>query len=64
MILQIPKLNISPNIKMIVFIAWAAYGVLPTMHWTLIMGGLENPLVEVRNNFAYINCYPSTYLSI
>lgn len=49
MVLQIPKLNISPNIKMIVFIAWAAYGVLPTMHWTFVMGGLENPVVEVSN---------------
>lgn len=53
MVLQIPKLNISANIKMIVFIAWAAYGVLPTMHWTLIMGGLENPVVEVKKSFTY-----------
>lgn len=53
MVLQIPKLNIGANIKMIVFIAWAAYGVLPTMHWTLIMGGFDNPLVVVIYLFVF-----------
>lgn len=51
MVLQIPKLNVSANIKMLVFIAWAAYGVLPTMHWTFIMGGFDNPVVAVSNLF-------------
>ena len=47
MILQIPRLQIDSNTKLIVFILWAAYGVVPTFHWTIIMGGFENPVVQV-----------------
>lgn len=47
MIMQIPKLKISSNVKMIVFVAWAAYGVFPTLHWYLAMGGFENSMVKV-----------------
>ncbi|XP_012276803.1 progestin and adipoQ receptor family member 3 [Orussus abietinus] len=47
MILQIPKLNVNGNVKLIVFVSWAAYGVLPTLHWTLAMGGFENPMVRL-----------------
>lgn len=46
-IVQIPKLNVSPNAKISVLLAWAAYGVLPLGHWTMVMGGLENELVRV-----------------
>ncbi|XP_050428121.1 progestin and adipoQ receptor family member 3 isoform X2 [Adelges cooleyi] len=46
MVLQIPKLKISDNIKMISFVSWAAYGVIPTFHWVLVMGGWENPIVS------------------
>lgn len=49
MILQIPSLNVNVNVKMFVFVAWAAYGVVPTLHWTIKMGGMENPLVAVKN---------------
>lgn len=45
MILQYPKLNINANLKMIVFVIWAAYGVVPTLHWAILMGGFGNPLV-------------------
>lgn len=48
MVLQMPRLNVSSNLKLSVFVAWAAYGVVPTFHWTLIMGGLANPMVQVR----------------
>lgn len=51
MILQIPKLNINAHVKMLVFVAWAGYGVIPTIHWTFRMGGLENPVVMVSMNF-------------
>nr|CAH7751470.1 unnamed protein product [Callosobruchus chinensis] len=47
MILQIPSLNIDPNVKMIVFVAWGCYGVIPTIHWTFKMGGLDNPVVKL-----------------
>lgn len=47
MALQLPMFNVNTNVKMIVFVAWAAYGVLPTLHWTYIMGGFKNPLVNV-----------------
>lgn len=47
MILQIPKLNIDSNIKLAVFVSWAIYGVLPTLHWTIAMGGLDNPIVRM-----------------
>jgi hypothetical protein len=45
--LQIPKLKIDANTKLIVFLSWALYGVVPTFHWTYTMGGLENPVVKV-----------------
>lgn len=47
MVLQIPKLKIEANTKLIVFLSWALYGVVPTLHWTIIMGGLENDVVQV-----------------
>ena len=47
MVLQIPKLKIDANTKMIVFLSWALYGVVPTFHWTYTMGGLGNPVVQV-----------------
>lgn len=52
MVLQIPKLNVDSNIKMIVFVAWALYGVIPTFHWHALMGGFKNPLVQVRTNLS------------
>lgn len=47
MILQIPSLNINGNIKLAVFVCWAIYGVLPTLHWTIAMGGFDNPIVKL-----------------
>jgi hypothetical protein len=47
LVLQIPKLKIDANTKLIVFLSWALYGVVPTFHWTYTMGGLENPVVKV-----------------
>lgn len=47
MILQVPKFDINGNVKLIVFVAWAAYGVLPTLHWSVAMGGMENPMVRM-----------------
>ena len=47
MVLQIPKLKIDANTKMIVFLSWALYGVVPTLHWIYTMGGLGNPVVQV-----------------
>ncbi|XP_018916066.1 progestin and adipoQ receptor family member 3 isoform X4 [Bemisia tabaci] len=45
--LQIPSLKVSSNMKMLTFVAWAAYGVVPTVHWTFVMGGWENPIVSM-----------------
>lgn len=47
MVVQIPKLNVSLNAKIAVLFTWAAYGVIPLGHWTVVMGGLENELVRV-----------------
>lgn len=47
MVLQIPKLNVNGNVKLVVFVAWAAYGVLPTLHWSIAMGGMDNPIVRM-----------------
>lgn len=47
MLLQVPQFQVDPFIKMFVFVAWAAYGVVPTFHWTMIMGGWDNPIVSV-----------------
>ncbi|XP_044742305.1 progestin and adipoQ receptor family member 3 isoform X2 [Chrysoperla carnea] len=45
--LQVPRFNVSSNVKMLVFVAWAAYGVIPTLHWTFAQGGLKNPMVAL-----------------
>lgn len=47
MILQIPRLKVNSNIKMIAFVAWAAYGVVPTLHWYIVMGGTESTMVKL-----------------
>lgn len=47
MILQLPRLNVNGNVKLVVFVAWAAYGVLPTLHWSIAMGGMDNPIVRM-----------------
>lgn len=51
MLMQIPAFNINSQIKIIVFVAWAAYGVLPTMHWAVKMGGFQNTMVSVSISF-------------
>lgn len=50
MALQIPKVKASDNLKMISFVCWAAYGVIPTLHWVNVMGGWENPIVAVSHH--------------
>ncbi|XP_065077116.1 progestin and adipoQ receptor family member 3 [Ochlerotatus camptorhynchus] len=47
MILQIPRLKVNSNIKMLAFVAWAAYGVVPTLHWYIVMGGAESTMVKL-----------------
>lgn len=48
MIMQIPRLKVKDNIKITVFVSWAAFGVIPTFHWYFEMGGNENTMVNVR----------------
>ncbi|KAJ3665493.1 hypothetical protein Zmor_000986 [Zophobas morio] len=43
--LHIPSFNVNANVKMMVFVAWAAYGVVPTLHWAIHMGWFESPIV-------------------
>ncbi|XP_060524655.1 progestin and adipoQ receptor family member 3 isoform X2 [Cylas formicarius] len=47
MALQAPRFNVNVNVKMATFVAWAVYGVLPTFHWAVKMGGFENPVVSL-----------------
>ncbi|XP_014244851.1 progestin and adipoQ receptor family member 3 [Cimex lectularius] len=47
MALQVPRFNVDSSIKITTFVCWATYGVIPTLHWTVMMGGLENPLVAL-----------------
>ena len=47
MAMQIPQLNVTSQIKMFVFVSWAAYGILPTLHWAIAMGGFKNHMVAV-----------------
>lgn len=46
---QIPRLKIKENIKIAVFVSWAAFGVIPTIHWYFEMGGSENSMVNVSS---------------
>ena len=48
MSLHVPQIGASANMKLFTFVGWAAYGVVPTFHWTIIMGGMDNPMVQVR----------------
>ncbi|XP_015117115.1 progestin and adipoQ receptor family member 3 isoform X3 [Diachasma alloeum] len=45
-VLQIPQYNFSSNVKTSVLFGWAAYGILPTIHGVIIMGGLQHPMVQ------------------
>lgn len=47
MSLQLKRFSIDSNVKTGVFVAWAAYGVVPTLHWTITMGGFSNPVVAL-----------------
>ncbi|XP_050313221.1 progestin and adipoQ receptor family member 3 [Anthonomus grandis grandis] len=47
MVLQIPSLKINDNIKILTFVSWAAYGVVPTFHWGTNMGWFESPVVTL-----------------
>lgn len=47
MIMQIPRLKVKDNIKITIFVSWAAFGVIPTVHWYFAMGGSENTMVDV-----------------
>lgn len=47
MLLQLPRYQVNDNIKLAVFVGWAAYGVLPTLHWVVAMGGMQNPMVNL-----------------
>ncbi|CAB3361455.1 Hypothetical predicted protein [Cloeon dipterum] len=45
MALQYPAFQVDSHTKMLVFVGWAAYGVVPTIHWVIMMGGWQNPIV-------------------
>ncbi|XP_026480455.1 progestin and adipoQ receptor family member 3-like [Ctenocephalides felis] len=44
---QLPRFECSDAIKMLTFVIWAGYGVIPTIHWTIEMGGWENAMVKL-----------------
>jgi predicted membrane channel-forming protein YqfA (hemolysin III family) len=62
MIIQIPALKVNNHLKMIVFVAWAAYGIIPTLHWYLEMGGTESQMVKVSRH-QMLHCDVSSFLS-
>lgn len=47
LVLQIPRLNVPTYMKTLTFVLWAAFGIIPTAHWAVIMGGFENAMVRV-----------------
>lgn len=49
LVLQIPRLNVPTHIKTLTFVLWAAYGIIPTLHWAIVMGGFENAMVRVSS---------------
>lgn len=52
MVIQIPYLNVSSQLKIVIFVGWAMFGILPTMHWAIKMGGFHNRMVAVSvSNF-------------
>lgn len=65
MVLQIPALKVKDHVKMLVFVTWAAYGVIPTCHWYFEMGGNESQMVQVNicNLYKLRESFPS-YLYI
>ena len=38
--------------RLVVFGGWAAYGIVPTMHWALLHGGTSSPVVSVCSHIA------------
>lgn len=49
MVIQIPRLNVSSQFKIIIFVGWALFGIFPTMHWAIEMGGFHNAMVSVSS---------------
>ncbi|CAO1423167.1 unnamed protein product [Diamesa serratosioi] len=47
MIIQIPKFNIKDNVKIAVFVSWAAFGIIPIMHWYLKVSENETSLISI-----------------
>nr|CAD7442117.1 unnamed protein product [Timema bartmani] len=67
MVLQVPRLKVDANVKLIVFVVWAAYGVIPTFHWTVVMGGYANPVVEhypVPKDSTWLKEYSETLIKV
>lgn len=61
LVLQIPRLNVPTYMKTLTFVLWAAFGIIPTAHWAVIMGGFENAMVRVsrvhkKNHYFSIKC--------
>lgn len=54
MAMHIPKLKIQDEVKVTVFLCWAAFGVIPTIHWYFEMGGRENAMVNVSAKFLFV----------
>ncbi|XP_058789319.1 progestin and adipoQ receptor family member 3 [Phymastichus coffea] len=47
MMVQLPRYKVNDNVRLAVFVGWAVYGVIPTLHWIIAMGGMENPMVAL-----------------
>lgn len=61
MLMQIPRFNVTSNIKMTTFVCWAAFGILPSLHWVIKMGGFQNSMVAVSRSASVAIKYASNF---
>jgi len=40
------------RVRVLLYVGLSAYGVIPAVHWILMNGGLQSPIVQVTNLFS------------
>lgn len=46
-VITIQIVSSNETLRIGIFVFWAVYGVIPTIHWMFAMGGWDNPIVQV-----------------
>lgn len=46
-VIIIQVVSTNDVLKIGIFVFWAVYGIIPTIHWMFTMGGWNNPIVQV-----------------